>query len=267
MVLTRDIAECRQIYNNYGNLNNQKLVSTYGFFDPDCQTDFVSVHKELFYNTTSVNVPKGAAQFWKDHGYETVKRLVAENEWAQAKWNEMETVRDAHSATTGEEFIHWSLSLTNKGPTITCLVWGFLCVLFDEKRTYEDNVDVSIRAISQLCQESLPPDFDCPTLTLVSQLFHRGVEERHRAYISTVQSLKSLKATMREATCLETPDHNKEELMKLKQKLGRLYLVGMILLREGCIVKEFLDWFVRMSNETFSRCKDASHNHKEIRLI
>jgi hypothetical protein len=261
MVLTRDIAECRQIYNNYGNLNNLKLVSTYGFFDLDCQTDFVSLHRELFYET-SINVPKQAAQFWKDHGYETVKRLVAENEWAQAKWTEMETLRDPHSSTTGEEFVHWSLGLNNKGPTITCLVWGFLCVLFDKEETYENNVDAAIRAVSQLFRQPPPPDFDCTTFTDASRLFEEAFSRRKRRYHAAVESL--FVAALREEKCLEKRPSNLEDLIKLRRELARWSLVTKVYEREMSIGGECVNWFLRMRNQALARCQNPSHLHTEI---
>jgi len=210
LVLTRDITECRQLYNNYGNLNNQKLISTYGFFDPDCRTDFVSFHRELFHETSIVRVPAPIAKFWMDHGFETLQRLAAEHDSTLAMWNELMSYRDLDIRTTGEEFVYWSLSFTDKGPSLTCLVWAFLCYRFDGETECPapGELEVAIRNILSYLFITRPV-FDCTPSFNVVVLLNKALELRMTRYKDGSAALSDL------LTRSKDPSQNPQHLWRL----------------------------------------------------
>jgi len=249
LVLTHDITECRQLFNNYGNLNNQKLISTYGFFDPDCRTDFVSLHRELFHETSIVKVPALVAKFWMDHGFETVQRLAVEHDSTLAMWNELMSYRDLDIRTTGEEFVYWSLSFTDKGPSLTCLVWAFLCYLFDgeTRGPVPGELEVAIRNILSYLFET-QPDFDCTASFNVVVLLNKAHELRMTRYEDGSAALSD------SLTRPKDPPQN-------HQHLWRLNLAFEMVRRETNILIDGQKAIWRIYEEFAGRCNVEYHPH------
>jgi hypothetical protein len=256
MVLTRDVTGIRQLYYNYGNLNNQQLVSTYGFVDPACQTDFVSLQRELFYDT-SLNIPVELRKLWMDHGFEIVERLVAEDKKTQAVWDELMAVLGPHVPTTGEDFVHWSLSTIKGGPKLTCFIWLFICWGFKNKKVNLDENELE-RQVLQLLLERFcapPPDSDCTEWVHVISILKAAHVRRLCRYKDPTQALVD---TSKRYSLPYTP----EDRAEMRQLYYKMALASTMNGMEMGILEAGNNALLKMADEVQERCKVESHRHK-----
>lgn len=112
MVLTKSIIQVRQLFNNYGKLSNDKLLSVYGFLDVDSETDTVGLSRELFTSRTS-QTDIERREFWRDHGHTLLVEMLKHQPVDKL---EMETLVEGISPPiSGWEFILWSLTIIRGG--------------------------------------------------------------------------------------------------------------------------------------------------------
>jgi hypothetical protein len=111
MVLTKDVTQIKQLFNNYGPLSNLELLSEYGFIDENSQNDYVSLRRELF---DLPNFHQGKREYWKRSGFKLVMGIARASH--SSHLDEMEILlHGGKCPMTGGSFVRWSLAIGKHG--------------------------------------------------------------------------------------------------------------------------------------------------------
>jgi hypothetical protein len=136
MVLTRNCTKVKQLFNNYGAFNNRTLLSTYGFIDPRCRTDYITLKSEIFDQSNEFfQICHERAEFWRTKGLEFIIQLADHSPGHKL---ELETILEGEDCPD-YSFIYWSLAVGENGWVRYPLkVWVILCCLTpDEWKTVQ----------------------------------------------------------------------------------------------------------------------------------
>jgi hypothetical protein len=132
IVLTRDVTQVGEIYNNYGRLSNDQLLTRYGFIIPNNPANSVEMRRCLFDEIDSqhISVIDERREYWKANGFELSLRLSQFLGPARIGWND---ILESNPPVIGSEFVDWSLCITTEGwPSYPTQVWLHLISLSHE---------------------------------------------------------------------------------------------------------------------------------------
>jgi len=121
MVAVKDIAGPCQIFGNYCQYSNSKLLARYGFIDRHCQSDTVSLAAQLFDDADPAR-----QAFWETKGFMFLEQLKTYNSHYDEELKGI--LKREPCPPTGPDFIQWSLAIGLHGwvrfplKVFTCLL-------------------------------------------------------------------------------------------------------------------------------------------------
>lgn len=134
IVLTRDVTEVGEIYNNYGRLSNHHLLSRYGFIIPGNPANIIQLRDILFDNVSpewKLFVDDERREFWKSSGFEILVHIAQSSHPSRINWDD---ILESEPPVTGDKFVDWSICINSDGaPSFATLVWLNIAYLNPEE--------------------------------------------------------------------------------------------------------------------------------------
>jgi hypothetical protein len=146
MALVKDITTIKQLFSNYGRLDNPQLLMTYGFLDYACPYDKVSLHKEVFLDLAVGKTHTELCLFWSENGPRFIKEVA--KKCTVREREEMESLFSKEHYPYDNDFWSSSLAIGVAGcARFPLKVWGILCIMSPFRRynflksTFEEQVE------------------------------------------------------------------------------------------------------------------------------